>query len=114
MSQLLQRGFLTVNKSDDIQLRIMQYNTLANSLSVNSGFEIEKTHPEILSWDYRCPRIIEEILQYAPSVVGLEEVDEAKYPDLEEGLRENYIGFFCKKRKSDNFDGCAVFYNKKM
>jgi len=85
---------------------LLQFNVLADSLSLSGGFV--KAPPECLVWDARSGPLLEEITRHSPDIVTMQEVD--KYEDFfEPELRvRGYRGIF-KKKGGGSLDGCALF-----
>lgn len=104
----MERRIRKVGEREGLKVRILQFNMLANSLTVNSGFNCDTL---VLSWEYRCSRLIEEILRYDPDVIGVEELDQINFPEILKALSEIYEGYY-EKKIGDNLDGCAVFWKK--
>jgi mRNA deadenylase 3'-5' endonuclease subunit Ccr4 len=73
---------------------------------------------DILKWEYRKDLILNEIVQYAPDIITLQENDHFFDFFLPEMSRRGYTGFFCPKpvssclEVSTRADGCTVFINK--
>mmetsp|Transcript_4094 Transcript_4094/g.5658 ORF Transcript_4094/g.5658 Transcript_4094/m.5658 type:complete len:676 (+) Transcript_4094:3-2030(+) len=98
-------------------VRILQFNVLADGLSglcPNKGFfsRIDKSH---LEWSYRKDRLLNEIVQYDPDIITMQEVDhfyDFFLPNLNE---RGYVGYFAPKPTSaclevnGSADGCALF-----
>lgn len=100
------------------QLRIFQWNMLSQTLGMhNDGFI--RCPSDALTWECRRYQVIQEIVQYDPDIICLQEVDHYKF--IQKILAtQNYEGVFFPKPDSpclyinDNNgpDGCAVFYKK--
>ncbi|KAL6281561.1 hypothetical protein ACE6H2_018442 [Prunus campanulata] len=61
-----------------------------------------------LKWDRRKRVICDELVQWNPDIICLQEVD--KYFELSEILAEvGYLGSY-KRRTGDTVDGCAIFW----
>ncbi|KAM9770499.1 nocturnin-like isoform 1-T1 [Menidia menidia] len=118
----LHRKFVQLRREDGAPrspIRVMQWNILAQALGEGvDGFV--RCPPEALSWSWRKPLILEEILSYRPHLLCLQEVDhfhDALRPALA-GL--GYAGHFCPKPWSpclqvpgnNGPDGCALFYDR--
>ncbi|XP_009992270.1 PREDICTED: protein angel homolog 1 [Chaetura pelagica] len=101
-----------VSKSTPLfEFRVMSYNILAQDL-VEQGLDLYlHCHPDILSWNYRLPNLLQEIQHWDPDVLCLQEVQENHYwEQLEPTFKE--MGFACvyKRRTGTKTDGCAVCY----
>jgi nocturnin len=110
-----------------VAITFMQFNTLADGLAARDkerrgGFT--ECPLEALEWkEYRCDRVMEEILRHGsyPDVVALEEVDHY-YDDLLPAMAAlGYRGLYktkpdskCKQQSGDDSleDGCALFWRK--
>lgn len=97
-------------------IRIMQWNMLAQALCHGSD-NFVLCPKEALDWENRKIRVLEELLQYSPDILCLEEVD--KFDFLQTNLRKvGYDGLFFDKLSSPCLDfehhtgpdGCAIFY----
>lgn len=97
-------------------IRIMQWNMLAQALCHGSDNFI-LCPKEALDWENRSLRVIEEMLQYSPHILCLQEVDKFEFV-LENLRRVGYDGIFFPKPDSPCLDfqhhtgpdGCAIFY----
>lgn len=71
-------------------------------------FRTAKTN---LTWDYRFPLILREILSHGPDIICLQEVDVNRFEDFKLALNEaGYEGLYCKKAWKKTKDGSAVFW----
>ena len=86
-------------RSDDTDIRIMTYNILSKELS-----------PDAADFEERSEMVLSTILNYAPDVVGLQEVSEKAY-----GIIENYIGnkyaIPLKKTPNGEYSFTGLMYN---
>ncbi|KAJ8936123.1 hypothetical protein NQ318_022205 [Aromia moschata] len=99
-------------------LRVLQWNILSQALGqMNDNFA--KCPDEALEWHSRRYLIIEELIEYCPDVICLQEVDHFNF--LRHVLdTQGYSGVFYPKPDSPCFyihgnngpDGCAIFYRK--
>lgn len=96
---LLERSMLDIpvdknNDSGKTQLRLMQFNILAQGLSSAPQFGgFVKTPRESLDWDgFRKFRVLDEVLRFEPDVVAMEEVD-------------HFDDFFLPAMKHFGYDG---------
>eukprot|EP01039_Chlorochromonas_danica_P003759 gene3759-4108_t len=97
----------------------MQFNVLADGLSgLNRERDrFSRVNSSYLDWQYRRTLLLEEISQYNPDVITMQEVDhyyDFFWPYLHE---QGYIGYFAPKPTSacletGNADGCAMFLKK--
>lgn len=92
-----------------IQLKVLQWNILANSLAFDTFDNVENKY---LEWNYRLPLIINKIKMFSPDIFALEEVDDDKHQDIEKEF-PLYTGFYVKKL-SENKDGTLLLINKKF
>lgn len=97
--------------------RVMQWNILAQALSVQSD-NFVACPLKALDWSTRRYRLLEEILLYLPDVICLQEVDHFKF--LKRSLEcLGYVGMFFPKPDSpciyipgnNGPDGCAILFN---
>ncbi|NWY43010.1 ANGE1 protein, partial [Sylvia atricapilla] len=93
------------------EFRVMSYNILAQDL-VEQGLDLYvHCHPDILSWNYRLPNLLQEIQHWDPDVLCLQEVQENHYwEQLEPTFKEMGFACFYKRRTGAKTDGCAVCY----
>jgi nocturnin len=104
-----------------MNLRVLQFNTLADGLSAlrpNLGY-FSRVGREVLDWDNRKEQLLQEIIQYDPDIITLQEVDhyyDFFFPQLSQ---RGYTGYFAPKPTSacldvsKNSDGCAMFVRRK-
>jgi len=101
-------------RSGDTVITLMSYNILADCLAA--------MHPElythckdqgqdVLKWEYRFARLMQEIQQHNCDVICLQEVQCDHYETHFKPSLSNlgYNGVF-KKRTGDKRDGCAIFF----
>lgn len=108
-------GENSVDESTD-NIRIFQWNVLSQALGqVNDNFAC--CPEEALDWSKRRYKMLEEMLEYGPDIICLQEVDHYKF--LSTALAsQGYKGLFCPKpdspciyiRDNNGPDGCAIFY----
>jgi len=105
--------------SDDTTTRIFQWNLLSQSIGTQTD-KFVRCDPAALDWNIRRWRILEEIIQYTPDIITLQEVDHFKL--IKKALNSiGYHGRFTPKPDSpciylesnNGPDGCAIFYNKR-
>ncbi|XP_023024064.1 NADP/NADPH phosphatase nocturnin isoform X2 [Leptinotarsa decemlineata] len=104
--------------SNPQNLRIMQWNILSQALGqMNDNFA--KCPDEALEWNSRRYLIVEELVEYCPDIICLQEVDHFNF--LSHVLQtQGYTGMFFPKPDSpciyingnNGPDGCAIFYRK--
>ncbi|KAI8472144.1 MAG: DNase I-like protein [Monoraphidium minutum] len=94
-------------------LRVMTFNILADGLAQHGDFV--HAPQEVLSWSYRFPRIIEEVVEGRCDIVCLQEANH--YDEIAAALAgHGFAGFFQPKRPAppERFgappDGTALFY----
>ncbi|XP_043189108.1 nocturnin-like isoform X2 [Amphibalanus amphitrite] len=115
---LLTREFTVIEQPADAdsQFRIMQWNTLSQTLGVHND-NFTECPSAALDWETRRYRLIEEISHYAPDVLCLQEVDHFKFFQKALGTI-GYSGVFFEKPDSpciyikgnNGPDGCALFF----
>ncbi|CAH1101164.1 unnamed protein product [Psylliodes chrysocephalus] len=99
-------------------IRVLQWNILSQALGqMNDNFS--KCPDEALEWNHRRFLIVEELVEYSPDVICLQEVDHFNFIShiLE---TQGYTGLFFPKPDSpciyingnNGPDGCAIFYRK--
>ncbi|XP_049819753.1 nocturnin isoform X2 [Aethina tumida] len=97
-------------------LRVFQWNVLSQALGqMNDNFA--KCPDEALEWSHRRFYIIEEIVEYCPDIICLQEVDHFNFLKNILGT-QGYSGLFFPKPDSpcvyihgnNGPDGCAIFY----
>lgn len=103
-------------------LTIAQFNCLAQSLCYGVTDRVTfRCDKKYLIWEYRCKRILYEILQYKPDIICLQEIDNIHFksfyfPNLSS---MKYDGIFLNKNNINNgndthislTDGIAIFWN---
>ena len=109
-------------KKEGVDLRVVQFNVLADGLSGRDtklgGFD--SAPKDSLKWEARRERLIEELFRHGPEpdVICLEEVDHFDDWFMPQLSKRGYRGFFLKKPKSPCLktapgsgleDGCALF-----
>lgn len=82
MEGTLKRDFVKVSETcSNFKFRVLQFNILADGLSGAhpdlGGFS--RLNPAHIAWEYRKNRLLNEILQYEPDVITLQEVDHCEY-----------------------------------
>jgi nocturnin len=96
---------------------VLQFNTLADGLAglrQDLG-NFSRVKKEYLDWSYRRDKLLQEVVQYEPDIITLQEVDHYYDFFLPELSSRGYIGFFAQKptsgclEVSGNNDGCASF-----
>ncbi|KAK5639772.1 hypothetical protein RI129_010583 [Pyrocoelia pectoralis] len=104
--------------SDACNIRVLQWNILSQALGVmNDNFA--RCPDSALDWNFRRYRIVEEMIQYCPDIICLQEVDHFNFLKHVLGT-QGYEGMFFPKPDSPCFyiegnngpDGCAIFYRK--
>lgn len=104
--------------SSPYSIRVFQWNILSQSLGLyNDNFVC--CPEDALDWKTRRYRIVEEIVEYCPDVICLQEVDHFNF--LTQILAtQGYVGMFFPKPDSpclyingnNGPDGCAIFYRR--
>ncbi|KAK7791672.1 hypothetical protein R5R35_002043 [Gryllus longicercus] len=103
--------------SGPFHLRILQWNVLSQTLG-KSNDNFVCCPDEALEWSARRYQIIQEIVQYSPDVICLQEVDHFNFLQAILGSL-GYSGTFFPKPDSpclyiqgnNGPDGCAIFFN---
>ncbi|XP_020714552.1 nocturnin isoform X2 [Ceratitis capitata] len=99
-------------------IRVLQWNILSQTLGQsNDGFV--RCPEEALTWENRKFLIVQEILQFNPDIICLQEVDHFKFLQTILGT-QNYDGIFFPKpdspclyiEENNGPDGCAIFYKR--
>ena len=98
-------------------LRVQQFNVLADGLSGLradlGGFS--RAGADVLSWEHRKWKILNELLVFKPDVITLQECDHYDDFFLPELIKHGYDGTFAPKpssaclQVSNRSDGCAIF-----
>ena len=102
-------------------LTVVQFNCLAQSLCYGVTDRVTfKCDKKYLIWEYRCKRILYDILQYKPDIICLQEIDNIHFKSFfKPNLSSNkYKGIF-KVKNNLNInsshislnDGIAIFWN---
>ncbi|XP_066148228.1 nocturnin isoform X2 [Euwallacea fornicatus] len=102
--------------SSPYSLRIFQWNMLSQALGKEND-NFARCPPEALEWNHRKYLVVEEIVEYCPDIICLQEVDHFNF--LKQVLAtQGYQGMFFPKPDSPCFyihnnngpDGCAIFF----
>ena len=102
------------------ELRVLQLNILADGLSGlrnDRGF-LSRVTQRAIDWEYRKDRLLNEIVQYSPDIISLQENDHYYDFFLPELNARGYDGFFAPKpasaclEVSDRSDGCSLFLRR--
>ncbi|CAG9763398.1 unnamed protein product [Ceutorhynchus assimilis] len=97
-------------------IRVFQWNILSQALGKEND-NFCQCPEEALDWNHRKYLIVEEIIEYCPDIICLQEVDHFNYLKHVLGT-QGYTGMFFPKPDSPCFyidgnngpDGCAIFY----
>lgn len=97
-------------------LRVFQWNILSQALGKEND-NFVKCPDEALDWNHRKYLIVEEIIEYCPDIICLQEVDHFNFLKHVLGT-QGYTGMFFPKPDSPCFyingnngpDGCALFF----
>ncbi|KAG8227950.1 hypothetical protein J437_LFUL008756 [Ladona fulva] len=97
--------------SDKLCFTIMSYNVLSQDLLENHPHLYYDHDPNVLSWEYRSERLLEEIKCAAPDILCLQEVQKSHLESFyQPRLRElGYEGIY-KKRTGNKPDGVAIYF----
>ena len=98
-------------ESSGDQIRLLSWNTLADSLLRGNLELYRRCNPTSLPESARLPLLLERLRLLCADVLALQEVEERCFEEnLSPALaREGYRGVF-KKRTGDQSDGLAIFY----
>lgn len=90
---------------------VMSYNILSQDLLRDNAYLYQHCPPEVLSWDYRLPRLLREIQAHNADILCLQEVQEDHFVEQIRPALEA-LGYQCeyKKRTGHKPDGCAVVF----
>lgn len=99
-------------------ISVMTYNILSDKYATQQQYGYCPTWA--LQWEYRRDKLLEEIQQYSPDIICLQEIEKGVYNrDFKAFLSElNYNGIYSQKGRAkhmyadqqEHVDGCAVFY----
>jgi hypothetical protein len=118
------RPFITVNSKigDKMAIiRVLQFNMLADGLSAldKDHGDLCRVSKDVIDWEYRKNLILNEIVQYSPDIITLQEIDHYFDFFLPEMSRRGYTSYFAPKPRSPclevstRADGSAIFINSK-
>lgn len=98
-------------KYPGVQFSIMSYNLLAQDLLEFHSHLYSCCDSQVLLWEYRRARLLEEIDKYLPDIMCFQEVQCDHYEDfLKPNLeKRGYMGIYCQKTGFQS-DGCATFF----
>lgn len=97
-------------------IRVFQWNILSQALGKEND-NFARCPEEALEWNHRKYLIVEEIIEYCPDIICLQEVDHFNFLKHVLGT-QGYTGIFFPKPDSPCFyihgnngpDGCAIFF----
>ncbi|KAJ3193980.1 Glucose-repressible alcohol dehydrogenase transcriptional effector, partial [Entophlyctis luteolus] len=97
-------------KPDNRHFMIMSYNVLAPMYCTDSRYRDSKA--EILEWDHRRKKILDEISFYSPDFICLQELPPSDFKEffLPSLQKIGYDGHFQQKKREHAADGCATFF----
>ncbi|XP_073983202.1 protein angel isoform X2 [Rhodnius prolixus] len=96
--------------SVDRQLKVMNYNVLAQDLIDLHSNLYENHAPEYLAWETRSRLLMDQITTFLPDILSLQEVQESHIGPFYKQLEKyGYRGVF-KRRTGNKTDGCALYY----
>ena len=118
------RKFLPVNSKigdKTATIRVLQFNMLADGLSAldKDHGDLCRVSKDVINWEYRKNLILNEIVQYTPDIITLQEIDHYFDFFLPEMSRRGYTSYFAPKPRSPclevstRADGSAIFINSK-
>lgn len=108
--------------SATIQLRVLQFNMLADGLSGLQGDlgGFSRVQRQEIAWSARSALLLEEVTRYAPDIIALQECDHYDDFFLPELRKLGYEGLFVPKpaslcrQVSERSDGCALFFRTRL
>lgn len=104
------RNFSPAHYLNSVNLVVMQFNVLANSLCTTTSFPA--VYHDALDNRNRSKLVVGEITEFMPDILCLQELD--YFEDLCRWLKPfGYKGVF-KCKKGDHTDGCAIFYKSAL
>ncbi|KAG2761089.1 hypothetical protein PC129_g13057 [Phytophthora cactorum] len=94
--------------------RFMSFNVLADYLVINDRENEPAKRHQKYDWEYRCGRLVKEILRWSPHIVNLQEVDH--FEDFFEPRlkKAGFVGVYKRRTGEKTHDGCAIFVKKNM
>ncbi|KAJ3612843.1 hypothetical protein NHX12_019101 [Muraenolepis orangiensis] len=99
------------HQSASFHFTVMSYNILAQDLLEANQQLYSHCPQEVLYWSHRCHLLIQEILQWMPDIMCLQEVQESHYKDqLQPFLSQTGYECVYKRRTGTKTDGCAICY----
>lgn len=105
----MDRIWISVNKTtNNSPIKIMQWNTLANSLCDQNAFP--HADRKALEWSHRVALMQKEIQTIEPDILCMQEVDETCYTQF---LSNDYRGVFGKKFGISQ-DGCVILARRRV
>ncbi|XP_075991551.1 protein angel-like isoform X2 [Anticarsia gemmatalis] len=95
---------------ETFQFKVLSYNVLAQYLLECHPYLYTGCDPDNLKWRLRSSRIYEEIVELAPDILCLQEVQSSHIADFYNRFNEiGYVGIF-KQKTGQRQDGCAIYY----
>ncbi|KAK3093393.1 hypothetical protein FSP39_015000 [Pinctada imbricata] len=103
------------SRAHSLEFSVMSYNILAQDLLEDNIYLYQGFKQNVLDWEKRKHKIMDEITFYKPDIICLQEVNCHHYegffvPKFKE---LGYRGVF-KQRTGGKHDGCAIMYNKDL
>lgn len=104
---LLQHWISCVHPSS---LRVVQWNTLAQSLATRDSFPHVESPEITLSWEHRFEVQKRQLAAVQPDIMAFEELD--RYEEWKAHLDATHDSVWFKKSSADSLDGTAVFWRR--
>ncbi|XP_060809590.1 protein angel homolog 1 isoform X2 [Amyelois transitella] len=96
------------------KFRVVSYNVLAQCLLEYHPYLYTGCSPHNLKWKVRAPRLFDEIVELAPDILCLQEVQASHLESFYSRFEQiGYIGIF-KQKTGQREDGCAIYYKQDL
>ncbi|XP_041986788.1 protein angel homolog 2-like isoform X2 [Aricia agestis] len=99
---------------DALRFKLVSYNVLAQYLLECHPYLYTECSQRNLSWNVRAAKLYDEILQLAPDIFCLQEVQVSHLKSFYSKFEElGYLGIF-KQKTGHRQDGCAIYFKESL
>ncbi|KAM3968555.1 LOW QUALITY PROTEIN: protein angel [Aphomia sociella] len=102
------------NSGSSFKFKVLSYNVLAQYLLECHPYLYTGCSPRNLKWKIRAARLYDEIVNLAPDIICLQEVQASHLNNFYVKFEEiGYVGIF-KQKTGHRQDGCAIYYKQSL